>query len=311
MKKYLLLVLALLLCTSFAACDINAAISFGESEVPTQDSDTPTEALPEDQGESPSEKHTDAPIDIPSEESQKPSVTIDGITFDNALKAKINAAKNYEEICKILKKEATFIENSTVVYSFMIKSDSESYPILVRFKNLEDKAVVCEDAKVTTNEAGLDTDVISQDILKQITLGKTFEELLEICGRSAGFCFGDTLKYEWSFGEEIKIRANLVNFIHVERNKLSVLYIDYWDSNVTNTTSEINRTKLEVGQTIAELNELFGQEGRFDSAIRKYWWDFDDGKSLEINYYEDKTDPTLPLENQAKFTGLSEIVITE
>ena len=141
--------------------------------------------------------------------------------------------------------------------------------------------------------------------------GKTFEELLEICGRSAGFYCGDTLKYEWSFGEEIKIRANFVNFIHVEREKLSVLYIDYWDSDVTNTISEINRAKLEVGLTISELNELFGQEGRFDSAIRKYWWDFDDGKSLGISYYEDKTDPTMPLEKQAKFTGLSEIVITE
>ena len=301
MKKYLLLTLTLLLCASLFSCafNFNEELIFGDPEIPTADIDKPTEEV------------TQIPTEEPTEKPTEPIITIDGITFDKSLKTKLKAAKTYAEVCEILGKEGTLVEHPEVIYFWIGTTDSEQYPVRIKFKASGESFVICEDVSVTLTEVGYDPSKVPQEVLEQLTIGVTYEEVENIIpGNYRGlFECGMPIEYQWDFGDDVKINLHFYNSVDRKKQDLSVMYIDLWDSESTNTDLENFRANLKLGQTIAELNELLGMEGEEASGGEKYWWDFEDGTRLQIGYYLDPTDTSLPIEEWMKFNGNSQIYL--
>jgi hypothetical protein len=301
MKKYLLLTLTLLLCASLFSCgfNFNEELIFGDPEVPTADIDKPTEEV------------TQTPTEEPTEKPTEPIITIDGITFDKSLKTKLKAAKTYAEVCEILGKEGTLVEHPEVIYYWTGTTDSGNYPVRIKFKASGEKSVICEDVSVTMTEVGYDLSKVPQDVLEQLTIGVTYEEVENIIpGNNRGhFQCGMPVEYQWDFGDDVKINLHFNNRVDRKKQDLSVMYIDFWDSESTNTDLQNFRANLKLGQTIAELNELLGMEGEDAAQGGKYWWDFEDGTRLQIGYYLDPTDTSLPIEEWMKFNGNSQIYL--
>ena len=301
MKKYLLLTLALLFCTSLFSCtfNFNEELIFGDPEVPTADIDKPTEEV------------TQIPTEEPTEKPTEPIITIDGITFDKSLKTKLKAAKTYAEVCEILGKEGTLMEQPEVIYFWIGRTESEQYPVRIKFKASGESFVICEDVSVTLTEVGYDPSKVPQEVLEQLTIGVTYEEVENIIpGNYRGlFECGMPIEYQWVFGDDVKINLHFYNSVDRKKQDLSVMYIDLWDSESTNTDLENFRANLKLGQTIAELNELLGMEGEDAAQGGIYWWDFEDGTRLQIGYYLDPTDTSLPIEEWMKFNGNSQIYL--
>ena len=297
MKNYLLLILTLLLCASLFSCsfNFNEELVFGDPEVPSADIDKPTE------------EQTQIPTEEPTEKPTEPIITIDGITFDKSLKTKLKAAKNYAEVCEILGKEGTLVEHPEVVYYWDGILDSKLFRVHIKFKASEERFVICEDVSVTMRSIGIDPSKVPQDVLEQLTIGVTYEEADNIVtGNSRGlFQCGMPVEYQWDFGDDVKINLHFYNKVDRKKQDLSVMYIDFWDSESTNTDLENFRANLKLGQTIAELNELLGMEGEEAAGGGKYWWDFEDGTRLQIGYYLDLSDTSLPIEELMKFDGNS------
>lgn len=295
LKKFLLTVLTLALLVSASACNFDTELSFGDPEAPTSNIDKPAGEV------------TQIPNEEPTEKPTEPIITIDGITFDKSLKTKLKAAKNYAEVCEILGKEGTLVEHPEVIYYWTGTTDSGHYPVRIKFKASGEKFVICEDVSITLKEIGADPSIVPQDVLEQLTIGVTYEEADNIVtGNNRGlFQCGMPVEYQWDFGENIKINLHFYNRIVSEKQDLSVMYIDLWDSESTNTDLENFRANLKLGQTIAELNELLGMEGEEAAGGGKYWWDFEDGTSLQIGYYLDLSDTSLPIEECMKFDGNS------
>ena len=294
-RKFLLTVLTLSILVSSSACNFDTELSFGEPEVPTADIDKPTEEV------------TQIPFEEPTEKPTEPIITIDGITFDKSLKTKLKAAKNYAEVCEILGKEGTLMEQPEVIYFWIGRTDSEQYPVRIKFKASGESFVICEDVSVTLTEVGYDPSKVPQEVLEQLTIGVTYEEVENIIpGNYRGlFECGMPIEYQWVFGDDVKINLHFYNSVDREKQDLSVMYIDLWDSESTNTDLENFRANLKLGQTIAELNELLGMEGEEAAGGGKYWWDFEDGTRLQIGYYLDPSDTSLPIEEWMKFNGNS------
>ena len=301
MKKYLLLTLALLFCTSLFSCtfNFNEELIFGDPEVPTADIDKPTEEV------------TQIPTEEPTEKPTEPIITIDGITFDKSLKTKLKAAKNYAEVCEILGKEGTLVDHPEVIYYWDTTIDSKNYRFYTKFKASGESFAICEDVSVTTKSIGIDPSKMPQEILEQLTIGVTYEEVENIIpGNYRGvFYCGMPVEYQWDFGDDVKINLHFNNRVDRKKQDLSVMYIDLWDSESTNTDLQNFRANLKLGQTIAELNELLGMEGEDAAGGGKYWWDFEDGTRLQIGYYLDPTDTSLPIEEWMKFNGNSQIYL--
>ena len=279
--KFLLTVLTLSLLVSSSACNFDTELSFGEPEAPSADINKPTEEV------------TQIPTEEPTEKPTEPIITIDGITFDKMLKAKLNFAKTQAEICEILGKEGTLVEVPEVVYYFYINNSQNPGGVGVKFANTGDGYFVCEDIKITNDEFAIDISNRDPAILDQITVGKSFKEVLDITGYSGSYICGNSIVYEWNFGDNIKIRAE---FGHNPKNNnasLSLFYLTLWDYDQTKTMADINREKLELGQVVADINEMFGQEGEEAAQGNRLWWDFEDGSSLVINAYMDTSDPSV------------------
>jgi hypothetical protein len=81
-----------------------------------------------------------------------------------------------------------------------------------------------------------------------------------------------------------------------------------WDYENTRTIADINREKLKLGQSIADINEMFGQEGKELYSGGYYIYTFEDGTTLRISVYCEGMDPSLPIEANYKFAGSAYIV---
>jgi hypothetical protein len=254
---------------------------------------------------------TQIPTEEPTEKPTEPIITIDGITFDKSLKTKLKAAKTYAEVCEILGKEGTLVEHPEVIYYWDTTIDSKHYRFYTKFKASGESFVICEDVSVTTKSIGIDPSKMPQEILEQLTIGVTYEEVENIIpGNYRGvFYCGMPVEYQWDFGDDVKINLHFNNRVDRKKQDLSVMYIDLWDSESTNTDLQNFRANLKLGQTIAELNELLGMEGEDAAQGGKYWWDFEDGTRLQIGYYLDPTDTSLPIEEWMKFNGNSQIYL--
>ena len=299
MKKYLLLTLALLFCTSLFSCtfNFNEELIFGDPEIPTADIDKPTEEV------------TQIPTEEPTEKPTEPIITIDGITFDETLKTKLNAAKTYADVCNILGKEGTIVEHPEVVYYFnTVSKPTPMYPICVKFAYNGEGYFVSEDIKVTNEEMNINLSNRDPAILEQITIGKSFKEVQDITGHYGLFDHGNLLVYEWKFNEDIKISVEFGNDLSSSEDKMKILHMALWDYESTKTITEINRDKLKVGQTIAEINEMFGQEGKHLASGIGCLYTFEDGKSLRVVTYQEGYDPSLPIEENLKFSGIANII---
>ena len=297
LKKFLLTVLTLALLVSASACNFNTDISFGEPEVPTADIDKPTEEV------------TQLPTEEPTEKPTEPIITIDGITFDKSLKSKLNAAKTYADVCEILGKEGTLVEHPEVVYYWDGTIDSKIYRVYIKFKASDESYVICEDVSVTMNDLGVKPSIVPQEVLEQLTIGMTFEEADNIIpGKNTGiFTYGMPIVYEWEFNADTKISVEFGHSPYRSKDQMYILHIALWDYESTKTVAEINRDKLQLGQTIAELNELLGTEGEDAAQGGIYWWDFEDGTRLRIGYILDFSDTSLPIEERMRFNGHSYI----
>ena len=295
--KFLVMALTLSLLVSSSACNFDTELLFGEPEVPSADIDKPTEEV------------TQIPFEEPTEKPTEPIITIDGITFDKSLKTKLYAAKTYAEVCEILGKEGTLVEHPEVVYYWDGTLDSKLFRVHIKFKASEERFVICEDVSVTMKSIGMDPSKVPQEVLEQLTIGVTYEEVENIIpGNNRGlFECGMPIEYQWDFGDDVKINLHFYNNVDRKKQDLSVMYIDFWDSESTNTDLQNFRANLKLGQTIAELNELLGMEGEDAAGGGKYWWDFEDGTRLQIGYYLDPSDTSLPIEEWMKFDGNSRI----
>ena len=291
MKKYLLLTLTLLLCASLFSCafNFNEELIFGDPEIPTADIDKPTE------------EQTQIPTEEPTEKPTEPIITIDGVTFDKSLKAKLNAAKTYAEVCEILGKEGTLVEHPEVVYYW--NSALSKYPIMAKFKITEDGHIVSENIRVTMENIGYNYANIPEEILDQITIGMTFEEVCDICGSSVIYDHGLPIIYEWYFDENTSIDVEFGNSLPYDQSTLTKVNVIFWDYDHTKTITDINREKLQLGQSIAEINELFGKEGRPNAQGNAFMWDFEDNKTLLVHTYMDFSDSTAV----SRYCGISYI----
>ena len=295
LRKTLIALFCVLITVLLTSCNLNTDLSFGDPEVPSADIDKPTEEV------------TQIPTEEPTEKPTEPIITIDGITFDKTLKTKLNAAKTYADICEILGKEGTLMEQPEAVYYWTVTQDSKSFPIRIKFKATEKGYVICEDVSVTLVEIGADPSKVPQEVLEQLPIGLPFEEVNKIFPINPdSFQCGMPIEYQWDFGENIKINLHFYNRIEKEKQDLSVMYIDFWDSESTNTEIDIFRTNLKLGQTVAELNELFGVKGRCGSPTHCVWT-FADGTRLRIGCYLDASGISRSEEDMFKFNGSSRI----
>ena len=279
------------------SCNFDSEILFGNPEVPIADIDKPTE------------EQTQIPTEEPTEKPTEPIITIDGITFDKSLKTKLKAAKNYAEVCEILGKEGTLVEQPEVIYYFNTKDQSPYF--CVKFENAQDNALVCEDPRITMGELGLDFSKRNPDMLEQITIGRSFEEVCNICGIQGAFLLGESIVCEWTF-DDINIRTEFKNTIKSNKNSWMISHIIFWDYETTKTIADVNREKVQLGQSYSELCELFGQTGFIGGDTLK--WKFEDGSELILGYhynYPASAEEDLTREKLAKYNGVSKVIISE
>jgi hypothetical protein len=298
MKKYLLLTLTLLLCASLFSCafNFNEELIFGDPEVPSADINKPTE------------EQTQIPTEEPTEKPTDPIITIDGITFDKTLKNRLDSASTYADICEILGKEGTLVEAPDVVYFFYTKQNPHSHYLYIKFENTSEGFVVCEDIKVTNDRMKVDLSDRDPEILEQLTIGKSFKEVQDITGHWGLRDHGMPIVYEWDFGDNVNIRIEFGNSIKNDKDHLDVLHMALWDYENTRTIADINREKLKLGQSIADINEMFGQKGKELASGNAYIYEFEDGKSLRVSVYCEGIDPSLPIEENYKFAGSAYII---
>lgn len=294
-SKLLVIFLTLSLLMSVTACNFDTELSFGDPEVPTSDIDKPTEEV------------TQIPTEEPTEKPTESIITIDGVTFDKTLKNRLDSASTYADICEILGKEGTLVESPDVVYFFYTKQNPHSHYLYIKFENTSEGFVVCEDIKVTNDRMKVDLSDRDPEILEQLTIGKSFKEVQDITGHWGLRDHGMPIVYEWNFSDNINIRIEFGNSIE-DNNFLDVLHIALWDYESTKTVADINRDKLQLGQTIAEINEMLGQEGKELFSGGGYIYTFEDGTTLRISVYCEGMDPSLPIEANYKFAGSAYIV---
>ena len=303
MKKFLSIALTLCLCL----CSVLALIACnGKSgkieEVENQAVDTKEISNEE------TEEITDAPTEKITE-PQDTTLVIDGIRFNNALKERLNSAKTYGEICEILGRDGTLVECPDVAYSF-VTEEANYCPIIVKFRTTDSGTFVCEDVAITSEGVGFDLSNADQVMLQQITEGKTFQELTDICGYKSAYLYGGAIVYDWSFGENIIIRVHFYHRLEKDKLNTEVMYIDFWDCEDTRTPLETFRANLEVGQSVAELNEILGVKGSIGDPLH-CTWRFEDGTRFRISCYMDLSDKSLPQEEKVRFAGSALIILSQ
>ena len=167
---------------------------------------------------------------------------------------------------------------------------------------------MCEDISITNEKVGNNlANKDHQDILEQITVGKSFKEVRELCGKGMALEIAEPIKYEWSFQGDVKILIEFSNDPRVAKTNLNSLYIIFWDYESTKTASDIARESLTLGLSVREINEMFGEKGQELSSGFKFTWNLEEGKTLYVVVYLDNSDASLPLEDKLKFNGCSYI----